>query len=306
MRGDGHGDRGTNGKQSILSDDGHQTSNEAVAALGVVIGLTVLTFCSAVILVCFCKSPKHEELETAEAPLLLQDLNSNDPPNITHCSLLSPNEELFAELKHYFTVKWKSPAGEVVSSRREEVPEIKDIWQVDAQNHLNSYLAKRYEIDEEPGYKHGYAAGNEKSRFFGAKIKCDFQGRLCRGYDCSVCRILEQGSFESPCIQSEIRFNGSSRAAMHRGRAPNGEDVKSMPTECSDQSQSPVVGTTGNAGVGIFFADVLVGTPEVVESDNNMPLPPGTHSRVIMTGGIDELIIFESSQAIPKALILFR
>jgi len=289
-----------------LNDDGHQTLNEAVAALGVVIGLTVLTLCSAVILVCFCKSPKHDELETAEAPLVLQDRNSNDPPNITTCSLLSPSEEPFAELKHYFTVKWKSPPGEVVCSRSEEMPEIKDIWQIDAQNHLNSYLAKRAEIDEEPGYKHGYAPGNEKSRFFGAKINCDFQGRLCRDDDCSVCRILEQGNFESPCIQSEIWFNGSSRAAMRPGRVPNGENVESMPTELTGQAQSPLFGTGGNAGVGVFLADVLVGTPEVVESDNYMPLPPGTHSRVIMTGGIDELIIFESSQAIPKALILFR
>jgi len=251
-------------------------------------------------------------LEAADdRPLLLQDRFSDDPPNVTTCTRLNPNEGEYAELQDYFTVKWKSPVGEVVSSRSEAVPPIYQIWKVNATTHLPSYQAKLMEIAEEPGYKHGFNAGNEKCRFFGAQIKCNFEGHICRDFACSVCRIIEQGNFESPCIQSEIRFNGSSRAAMRRARAPNGESsdmlpsLPTLPTEMSGQSEV-TVSTGQNASYAIFVASVLIGTPEVVEQDDNMPLPPGTHSRVIMTGGIDELIIFESSQAIPKALILFR
>lgn len=295
-------------EQQVLSDHDQgepQSSSEAVAALGIVLGFTLTTVSAAIILVCFFKSPKEpldNDQGSIDGPLLLRDRNSNDP-HLPLCSYLSPREEPFKEVRDHFVAKWKSPAGEVVSSRSEAVPEIASIWEVKAQNHLASYLAKRMEIDEEPGYKHGYAAGNEKCRFYGAKVKCDFQGVLCRDYACTVCRIIEQGSFESPCIQSEIRFHGSSRTAMRRTRASNGETGEREATQNSDQ---PLVDSGSNASIAVFVADVLVGTPEVVESDDNAPLPPGTHSRVIMKGGIDELVIFESSQAIPKALMLFR
>merc|ERR1719492_613643 len=62
-----------------------------------------------------------------------------------------------------------------------------------------------------------------------------------------------------------------------------------------------------SAGNAVFVVDVLVGDPEMVTQPTRGRLPKGKDSRVVNKAtGIDELVVFEESQALPIALIVFR
>jgi len=57
----------------------------------------------------------------------------------------------------------------------------------------------------------------------------------------------------------------------------------------------------------VFVVDVLVGDPEMVTQPMRGRLPQGKDSRVVNKAtGIDELVVFQESQALPVALIVFR
>mmetsp|Transcript_24258 Transcript_24258/g.47167 ORF Transcript_24258/g.47167 Transcript_24258/m.47167 type:complete len:128 (+) Transcript_24258:3-386(+) len=124
-----------------------------------------------------------------------------------------------------------------------------------------------------------------------------FHGVPCRDATCSVCRIVEQGHFGNDSVMGEIRFAATSHAAKGLGLAPG----KEPPPR---NLQHFVADDAGNA---VFVAGVLLGTPQVVAAPTRGRLPHGTHSRIADQNvtGVDEIIIFDEAQAIPKALILF-
>lgn len=124
-----------------------------------------------------------------------------------------------------------------------------------------------------------------------------FDGVPCRDATCSVCRIVEQGHFGNDSVMGEMRFTASSHAAKGHGLAP-GKDPP--PRNLHHFVEA-------DAGNAVFVAGVLLGTPQVVTSQTKGQLPHGCHSRIADQNatGVDEIIIFDEAQAIPKALILF-
>jgi hypothetical protein len=213
---------------------------------------------------------------------------------------LHPRSELYKEVQRQFIMRWDTTlwTGDAEDDGASiPPPAIHEIWEIHAETHEQFYTAKQIELEEQPGHKHGYNPGNEKSRYHGARLKCPFQGVPCQDAQCTVCRIIEDGNFSSSKHEQEIRFTLASHAAKGCGLAPGKEPP---PRNLSHFLHR-------EAGNAILVASVLLGTPHVVTSQQSGPLPPGTHSRVAdKRCGVDELVIYDTAQAIPRALITFR
>jgi len=220
-------------------------------------------------------------------------------PLITECTLLDEKSKLYEDIVWIFQSKWDTTdwmsfdePGEFV-----ECPEVHEVWHIEAEPHFGTYLRKQAEIDTSQGHKHGYAPGNEQMRFHGARIKCRFNGVPCRDTTCNVCRIIEDGNFQSSSIRNEIRFERGAHAAKGYGLAPG----KNPPP------QNMLDFVSKDAGNAVFIAAVLLGKPDFVSSFTTDLPSPGSHSRVAeRTTGVDEVVIFDPAQAIPRALLLFQ
>lgn len=215
------------------------------------------------------------------------------------CTKLHHRSELFKELQRQFIMRWDTTlwTGDDAQSTSIAAPAIHEIWEIHADNHMHFYMSKQIELEREPGHKHGYNPGNEKSRYHGARLKCSFKGVPCQDAGCAVCRIIEDGNFSRSKHHEEIRFTLASHAAKACGLASGKEPPPRNLSHFLDR----------DAGNAVFVASVLLGTPHVVTSKQSGPLPPGTHSRVAdKRCGVDELVIFDAAQAIPRALITFR
>jgi len=154
--------------------------------------------------------------------------------------------------------------------------------------------------------------GNEKRRFHGTRLLCDFSSGLpCKDSACNACRIVERGHFKldragamsrskgyNPNLYGDgIYFTSWAHTAKGYGMAPG----KTPPPKNLEDFVDP------SAGNAVFVVDVLVGDPEMVTQPMRGRLPQGKHSRVVnKANGIDELVVFEESQALPIALLVFR
>lgn len=218
------------------------------------------------------------------------------PPLRTECTHLAETSKLFEDIFWMFRSRWDTT--EWIAAREfVPCPTVHEVWHIEAEPHFCTYLAKQSEIELQQRHKHGYAPGNEQMRFHGARIKCRFNGFPCRDATCNVCRIIEDGNFQSASIGGEIRFEKTAHAAKCYGLAPG----KEPPPKNLDDFVSI------NAGNAVFIAGVLLGTPDFV-TKFTMDLPlPGSHSRVAAKStGVDETVIFDAAQAIPRALLLFQ
>jgi len=130
-------------------------------------------------------------------------------------------------------------------------------------------------------------------------MTCEFRGTPCRDPRCTVCRIVEHGSFGTDNINitgTGIRFSAGSHTAKGQGLAPGKE-----PPPANLEHFAGV-----DAGNAVFVADVLLGRPQIVSSHTSAVLPAGMHSRIAdQACGVDEIVIYDDAQALPRALILF-
>jgi len=225
-----------------------------------------------------------------------QLLRSHDPEE-TECTRLLPESDTYQEFHRLFMQKWDTTQWPSVAGRDVPPAQIREIFWISAEGQAASYKDKQRAIDLQPGPKEGKRPGNEKRRFHGARMTCDFQGTPCRDPRCAVCRIVEQGGFSNDQISGRgIRFSSGAHTAKGQGLAPGQEPPPA--------NLEHFVGV--DAGNAVFVADVLLGRPQVVSSDTSAALPAGMHSRVAdQACGVDEILIYDDAQARPRALILF-
>merc|ERR1712129_106741 len=232
-----------------------------------------------------------------ETPEEDQLLSSRDPQE-TACTRLLPDSDIYQEFHRLFMQKWDTTQWPSVAGRAVPPPRIIEIFWISAEGQAASYKGKQRAIDlRPPGPKEGKRPGNEKRRFHGARMTCDFQGTPCRDPRCAACRIVEQGGFGNDQISGRgIRFSAGAHTAKGQGLAPGKEPPPA--------NLEHFVGVS--AGNAVFVADVLLGRPQIVSSHTNAALPTGMHSRIAdQACGVDEIIIYDDAQALPRALILF-
>jgi len=211
---------------------------------------------------------------------------------------LIPGSPTYEDYETHFMQKWDTQSWPTSGRRSVPFPKISGIYEINAEHRLAVFKAKQKEIDNAPGPKYGWFPGNQKTHFHGARMKCDFQGKICMDPTCGMCRVIESGSFASSAIGGEMHFRAGSHAAKGQGLAPG----MTPPPESLDH----FVGQ--GAGNAVFIADVLQGTPQIVSGRTQGPLPEGMHSRIAdkdASNGVDEVVIFDEAQALPKALITF-
>jgi len=218
-------------------------------------------------------------------------------PQETACTRLSPESDAYQEFHRLFLQKWDTTWWPSVAGLDVPPPAILEIFSISAGGQAASYRDEQHMIDLQPGPKEGKRPGNEKRRFHGARITCDFRGTPCTDPRCWVCRIVEHGSFGNDHITgSGIRFSAGSHTAKGQGLSPGNEPPPA--------NLEHFVGVA--AGNAVFVADVLLGRPQIVSSHTSAALPAGMHSRIAdQTCGVDEIVIYNDAQALPRALILF-
>jgi len=218
------------------------------------------------------------------------------PIQRTRCSRLDPRSEQYKELVEMFDMRWDTTLWLAADGVCLRSPLVREIWNLEADDQRAAFEAKASELEKLPGHKHGYTVGNEKKRFHGARMKCQFNGFPCGEPTCGVCRVIQLGHFTSNGLGGELVFTAWSHTAKGYGLAPG----KEPPPTNLDDFVAP------GAGNAIFVASVLLGTPEVVKWKTTGPLPPGRQSRVAdKSASVDELVIFDPVQALPLALLLF-
>jgi len=277
--------------QAVLgsSQSGPSNAKKMVAALTGVVALLLLIMAY----VGYCRvTHKAPPIIPEEQRLLYSRVLQE-----TECTRLVPDSDAYQEFHRLFMQKWDTTRWPSVAGRNVPPPQILDIFSVSTEGKADSYKEKQRAIDLEPGLKEGKRPGNEKRRFHGARMTCDFQGAPCRDPRCAVCRIVEQGGFSNDQISSgAIRFSAGTHTAKGQGLAPG----KEPPPANLDH----FVGAA--AGNAVFVADVLLGRSQIVSSHTSAALPAGTHSRIADKAcGVDEILIYDDAQALPRALILF-
>jgi len=240
-----------------------------------------------------CGRRTHKASPTPEEDQLLY----SRIPRETECTRLLPDSDTYQVFHRLFVQKWDTARWPSVAGREVPPPPILEIFKISSDDQAASYKAKQCAIDMQPGPKDGKRPGNEKRRFYGARMTCDFRGAPCRDPRCTVCRIVEQGSFSTDSIAGcGIRFSAGTHTAKGQGLAPGKEPP---PTNL----EHFVSFAAGNA---VFVADVLLGRPQIVASQTDSLPPAGVHSRIAdQACGVDEIVIFDEAQALPRALILF-
>jgi len=230
----------------------------------------------------------------------------------TMITRLDPTDQLFVKIQSHFESKWDT---KIWPSCTLSVPSptIANIFQLNCELHRSKYIIKQQELVAK-GVKPYQRAGpgNEKRRFHGTRLLCNFHsGSPCEDSACNACRIVERGHFKldragamsrskgyNPNLYGNgIYFTSWAHTAKGYGMAPG----KTPPPKNIEDFIDP------SAGNAVFVVDVLVGDPEMVTQPMRGRLPQGKDSRVVNKAtGIDELVVFEESQALPIALLVFR
>jgi len=277
--------RGKGTESADQANDNRQTLLTLLAALA--IALVIVTG------VCLRTQPPLDA--NAEENLPLTDASPSTPRG-AKSRRLEPGSELYCLFERQFTQKWDTTTWPTTAGRVVPPPRISAIYEIDAEDQLPAYKAKQREIESQSGTAESETPSNERVEFHGARLKCSYQGMPCLDAKCSVCRIIDSGSFGCDGVGGEIHFRAGSHAAKGQGLAPG----KTPPPESLDDFVS------SSAGNAVFVANVLLGTPQPVATRTTGPLPSGMHSRVAEKAyGVDEIVVFDEAQAIPRALVLF-
>jgi len=288
----------TDSENEVLGSGGSSaSSNKLQSPPGGMMLIAALTAVAATAVLCLAyimcfRSPRGLDNNNNEEEERLYD----PVPEPTRGSRAWPDSEAYQQYHRLFIQKWNTKLWPTAGGRDVSPPRIFAIYELDGEPHINTYKSKQKELDRQPGPKQGSQPGNEKTRFHGARIKCQFEGIPCRDATCSVCRIVEQGNFSNDSIEGEMFFTAGSHSAKGHGLAPG----KNPPPKNLEHF------VDDDAGNAVFVASVLLGTPQIVTAKTKGRLPPGHHSRIAdQSTGVDEIIILDEAQALPKALILF-
>jgi len=284
-------DPNTGNDQAVLGSGQTRPSNakRLVAALT---GVAALSLLIMAYVGCCRLRQKARPINNEEDQLLFSRV-----PQETVCTRLLPDSDAYQEFHRLFLQKWDTKRWPSVAGRDVPPPPILEIFMVSATGQADAYKDKQREIDLLPGPKAGKRPGNEKRRFHGARLTCNFRGTPCRDPRCAVCRIMEHGSFGTDHnIGAGIRFSAGAHAAKGQGLAPGKE-----PPPANLEHFVSVA-----AGNAVLVADVLLGRPQIVSSRTSVALPAGMHSRIAdQDCGVDEIVVYDDAQALPRALILF-
>jgi len=282
---------GSNGNSvNVLANNKFQPGGMMLIATLTAVAATAV-LCLAYIM-CF-RSPRELDNNTN----MEENQRLYDPvPEPTRCSQALPGSEAYQQYHRLFVQRWSTKLWPTAAGRDVPPPRIRAIYELDGEPHINAYKHKQRDLDRQPGPKQGSQPGNEKTRFHGARCKCLFEGTPCRDATCSVCRIVEQGNFTKDSIDGEMFFTAGSHSAKGHGLAPG----KNPPPKNLEHF------VDDDAGNAVFVANVLLGTPQFVTEKTKGRLPAGNHSRIAdPSTGVDEIIILDEAQALPRALILF-
>mmetsp|Transcript_24946 Transcript_24946/g.48652 ORF Transcript_24946/g.48652 Transcript_24946/m.48652 type:complete len:684 (-) Transcript_24946:450-2501(-) len=296
-----------------------RSGNQAQVALLAIVGWA-LTSSSVYILVSRCFPGRVREAKFGERGEQHEEqpLTSQSPTTacqsiaVTTITQLDPTDQLFEEIRSHFESKWDT---KVWPSCQTYVPSptIANIFQLNCELHRSKYMIKQQELVAKGVKPHQRAgAGNEKRRFHGTRLLCNFHsGSPCQDSACNACRIVERGHFKldragamskskgyNPNMYGDgIYFTSWAHTAKGYGMAPGNTPPPKNLKDFVDPS----------AGNAVFVVDVLVGDPEMVTHPIRGRLPQGKDSRVVNKAtGIDELVVFEESQALPIALLTFK
>jgi len=287
----------TDSESEVLGSNGNSpSSNKLQAPPGGMFLIAALTAVAATAVLCLayimcCRSQREPNNHNEESERLYDPV-----PEHTRCTRAWPDSEAYQQYYRLFVQKWNTKLWPTAGGRDVPPPRIYAIYELDGEPHINTYKTKQKELDRQPGPKQGSQPGNEKTRFHGARIKCQFEGTPCRDATCSVCRIVEQSNFSNDSIEGEMFFTAGSHSAKGHGLAPG----KNPPPKNLEHF------IDDDAGNAVFVASVLLGTPQVVTAKTKGRLPAGNHSRIADSStGVDEIIILDEAQALPRALILF-
>mmetsp|Transcript_61789 Transcript_61789/g.122261 ORF Transcript_61789/g.122261 Transcript_61789/m.122261 type:complete len:653 (-) Transcript_61789:263-2221(-) len=280
-----------NAQAAVLGSSQTAPSNPKwlVAALT---GVAALTLLIMAYVGCCRSTHKESPLADDEDPLLFSQV-----PQEIECKRLLPDSSAYQEFHRLFLQKWDTKRWPSVVGCDVPSPPILEIFEVNAECQAASYRDKQRAINLQLGPREGKRPGNEKRRFYGARMTCEFRGAPCRDPRCAVCRVVEHGSFGTDHITSTgIRFSAGAHTAKGQGLAPGKEPPPA--------NLEHFVGAA--AGNAVFVADVLLGRPQIVSSHTNDALRAGMHSCIAdQACGVDEIVIFDGAQALPRALILF-
>lgn len=151
---------------------------------------------------------------------------------------------------------------------------------------MQRYKQKCAAIGNVEKHGHGRNPGNQQRRFHGTKMSCKFNGGPCSSGDCRLCCIIKHGFDISKLGQS----SGNS------GWYGPGHYSTSLPSTAFGYGSK-------NA---LLVVGVAVGVAETTKTQTSSPLPQGCHSRVVeKPTGVDELVVAEDDQMLPKYVILF-
>eukprot|EP00927_Polykrikos_kofoidii_P023939 TRINITY_DN21875_c0_g1_i1.p1 TRINITY_DN21875_c0_g1~~TRINITY_DN21875_c0_g1_i1.p1 ORF type:complete len:520 (-),score=74.53 TRINITY_DN21875_c0_g1_i1:78-1571(-) len=217
----------------------------------------------------------------------------------------------FAEIRAQFEVGWNTQKWGYKTSP----PQIEHIFSINVPTALwMDYEGGKEQIgsvsvSEKHPQCNGENPGNEMRRFHGTRLVCDFQGEPCNDPGCSVCRIIQGGRFSLSCI---------GEGSKNMGHFGSGLYFTSFSNTAKGYGLDPAAGLTPppksmkdfvslRAGNAVIVALVIAGRPQIVEVPTTDPLPPGFNSRLAIkkTTKVDELVIFNENQVIPRYLITF-
>jgi len=282
---------GSSHAQAGLGSSQIESITNAKRPVAALIGAAALLLLAMAYVSCF--RLMHKASPTPEEDQLLYPRVARE----TECTRLLPESDTYQELHRLFVQKWDTAHWPSVAGRDVPPPPILEIFKVSSDCQAASYEAKQRAIDMQPGPKDGKRPGNEKRRFYGARMICDFRSTPCHDPRCTVCRIVEHGSFSTDRIAGcGIRFSAGEHTDKGQGLAPG----KEPPPPNLEHFVSCA------AGNAVFFSDVLLGRPQIVASQTDASPPAGVHSRIAdQACGVDEIVIFDEAQALPRALIPF-
>lgn len=214
-------------------------------------------------------------------------------------SELKPGEKQYESVKTQYLNKW--------DTNRAAATPIRGIFAVNQSTEItNNFTNKTKEFGNGPVFGHGTNPGNVQRRFHGTRVKCKFQGTLCKDTECSICRICDVGfdmgklgkwSGNTGHYGGGFYFTSMSSTAKGYGLAKgySFNDGNWMKPE---------------AGNALLLVNVACGKVEDVTSQ--CPGQPDAEwmsnfkSRKIDKGtGVDELVVFDAKQALVSYLIVF-
>mmetsp|Transcript_68496 Transcript_68496/g.161142 ORF Transcript_68496/g.161142 Transcript_68496/m.161142 type:complete len:300 (-) Transcript_68496:213-1112(-) len=201
------------------------------------------------------------------------------PAHETFCSEVSKQE--WESLTSQLTQKW-NPAND--DRGAPELP--KKIYKIHASAVLQTQFDRKcLQIGHITTHKVKDAKpGNVRRRAHGTNQMCSFSGKVCGNAKCAACNIMSKGF--------DISFLGKN--TDNTGVYGKGHYT----TSCFS--------TAKGYGNVILVRLVAVGKPEEVEEKKKASIPDGFDSRLVnKQSGVDEIVVPDDDQMLPRYLMLF-